>query len=351
MKVTPKFQKGGDTFPAGHEGAPDNPIQLQEVVITKDIRPWWKKAIQGTAKFFNDEILLNKNNIRVKNAQKHPRAMDAVQAGGNIAGAVVAAPFALHTLGAAYAVPEIAGAMNLYGAYEGIGRLTSDEGVSKTYNKFKSGDYIGGAKSLGGDVLDVAMSYPAFNAVGRTVYNAAKPSILGYQMSRMPLGEVEAPTLVPQNRFRVGDLEINDPNLNYRQGKEGLIQDFFDTGVVRTQENPTRAIEKAANPQRKFLLTKSFSNPMFRQGSLWYDPELVTREVLTPSMPEMLVTRQPLQFATKTSGPARVDMGGRRIPFSPDQLNPQNTSAFVWQDGYGFRRVPQETTPIIKLEF
>ncbi len=53
--------------------------------------------------------------------------------------------------------------MNLYGAYEGIGRLTSDEGVSKTYNKFKSGDYLGGAKSFGGDVLDITMSLPFLN--------------------------------------------------------------------------------------------------------------------------------------------------------------------------------------------
>lgn len=104
--------------------------------------------------------------------------------GGNIAAAMIAAPFATEAVGAAYSVPEIAGALNLYGAYEGLGRFTSKEGVAKTYNKFKSGDYLGGTKSLGGDVLDITMSLPFLNRVRQVVYNTAKPSILGYQMSR-----------------------------------------------------------------------------------------------------------------------------------------------------------------------
>ena len=37
-----------------------------------------------------------------------------------------------------------------------------------------------------------------------------------------------------------------------------------------------------------------------------------------PGMPDLLVTRQPLRFATKGAGPAKVDLGGRRIPFSED---------------------------------
>jgi hypothetical protein len=32
----------------------------------------------------------------------------------------------------------------------------------------------------------------------------------------MPLGEIETQELVPKMRYRLGDVEINDPNLNYR---------------------------------------------------------------------------------------------------------------------------------------
>ena len=59
--------------------------------------PWYRRAVDGVTKFINDEILLNKNNVRVKNAQKAPRAMNAIQEGGNIAGAIIAAPFAAYT--------------------------------------------------------------------------------------------------------------------------------------------------------------------------------------------------------------------------------------------------------------
>lgn len=94
--------------------------------------------------------------------------------GGNIAAGMVAAPFALKAMGAAYAVPEIAGALNLWGAYEGLGRLTSDEGVQKTYNKFKEGDWWEGAKSLGGDALDVAMSLPFLNRMRQITQTTGK---------------------------------------------------------------------------------------------------------------------------------------------------------------------------------
>lgn len=96
-------EQGG--FDSGR-GNFSNPIQLPEVIVYgKRPLPWYKRAIDGVAKFVNDEIFLNKNNIRVKNAQRHPKAMDAVQEGGNIAGAIVAAPFAAHT--AVQAAPVI----------------------------------------------------------------------------------------------------------------------------------------------------------------------------------------------------------------------------------------------------
>jgi hypothetical protein len=39
--------------------------------------------------------------------------------------------------------------------------------------------------------------------------------------------------VTPQSRFRYGDVEINDPTLNYRQGDPGTVEDFLKTGKVR----------------------------------------------------------------------------------------------------------------------
>lgn len=51
------------------------------------------RVASGVGNFINDEIFLNKGNVRVKNAQAHPEVMDAIQSGGNIAGGLIAAPF------------------------------------------------------------------------------------------------------------------------------------------------------------------------------------------------------------------------------------------------------------------
>lgn len=66
---------------------------------------------------------------------------------------------------AAYSVPEIAGALNLYGAYEGLTNLAGDNGIKKTYNKFQQGDYLGGVKSAAGDVFDLAGIYGTSKAI------------------------------------------------------------------------------------------------------------------------------------------------------------------------------------------
>lgn len=105
--------KEQDGFDSGR-GSSSNPIQLPEIIVYgKKPLPWYRRAINGVAKFVNDEILLNKNNIRVKNARKAPKAMDAIQEGGNIAGAIVAAPFAAYA--AVQAAPVVMPALRVAG--------------------------------------------------------------------------------------------------------------------------------------------------------------------------------------------------------------------------------------------
>lgn len=106
------------------------------------------------------------NDVRVENvareSKKNSPIYTAFRDASDITGTLAAAPI----MAEAYAAsPLIAGAMNLYGAYEGLGRLTSDEGVAKTVDKFGQGDWKGGLKSLGGDVFDVALSLPVLNRI------------------------------------------------------------------------------------------------------------------------------------------------------------------------------------------
>lgn len=235
---------------------------------------------------------------------------------------------AASALGAGYALPWLwnipgvaqtaAGALNLTGAYEGLNRLTSDEGVSKTYNKFKSGDYEGGAYSLMGDALDASISIPFLNKIKQVTYNAIKPSILKYEFNRIPLKEIKAPIFSDHNRFRIGDLEINDPNLNYRAGGTGIVTDFLQTGKVRSL---------------------NFEKPYFNQGFIWRHPS----PSIHSKSPGLLVTNESLQPRGIAKGMNINDplagVDARRFPYNNDQLNLQNTFAYVWEDGYGFKKV------------
>lgn len=65
-KLTPKYQNR-NTFPSGHLGAPDNPVRLK-LVTAVGHKP--KSFLNRVGQFINDEILLNKDNIRVKNYQR-----------------------------------------------------------------------------------------------------------------------------------------------------------------------------------------------------------------------------------------------------------------------------------------
>ena len=117
--------------------------------------------------FFNDV----RQEVNERAWKENPEFMQAVVTDtGNFVGGVASLPI----MATAYsASPLIAGAMNLYGAYEGAKRLTSDEGVAKTYDKFSQGDWKGGFKSLAGDAWDVAISLPALRGV-RQGMNMAK---------------------------------------------------------------------------------------------------------------------------------------------------------------------------------
>ena len=71
--------------------------------------------------------------------------------------------------------------------------------------------------------------------------------------------------LNPQTRFRLGDVEIDNPNLAYRQGTTGLVDDFLNTGIVRSEGMGVKRTTPTSRG-RLLLLSKNFNNPMFQQG-------------------------------------------------------------------------------------
>lgn len=125
-------------------------------------------------------------------------------------------------------------------------------------------------------------------------------------------------------------------------GTEEIVDDFLKTGKVRAGETNAQKSQTVGGIQLR--RKETFQNPMFKQGSLWYQP--------SEEMNGLLVTSEPLVTATKTSAPVANngvftiqgktfvnDFGGRRIPAEGQILDRSNTTAYVWKPNYGYRQV------------
>lgn len=166
--------------------------------------------------------------------------------------------------------------------------------------------------------------------------NNSKRHIMSKVIDSLPIKSISKSN-VPETTLvsnRIGDVEIVPYN-NYRQGTKGMVDDLFDTGIVRTKDNPNRKMRIVG----RFNLSKqTFPNPMFAKGRLWYGvPEK------SDNMIDLLVTSEPLQFANKYAKASKFDDGIRRIPFNIDQLNTRNTSAYRYYPEYGYKRLDGKT--------
>jgi hypothetical protein len=104
---------------------------------------------------------------------------------------------------------------------------------------------------------------------------------------------------------KVGDVEVNDPTMMYRQGHYEIVDDFVDKGFVARSWDP---------------LGDGSVPPQFAEGRLWYGlPKrsnrtglLVTKQPMRPTDAD---TRENIPFLT-TEGSATyvTDNVGRRIP-------------------------------------
>ena len=203
------------------------------------------------------------------------------------------------------------------------------------------GDYKGAA-------FNAALSFVAPYAVSKGIQYItpyAKSAILAGKLNRqirntkLPQSQLNVTELHPHYRMKVGDVEINDPNLAYRQVGESIAKEF---PITSRQTGITFG-------------NVPFKNPMYAQGHLWYG---IPQE--KNSLTGLLTTNQPLQYANMVANPVNTPsiitskdglvtqvfdpnstlfaVGTRRIP-SPGQLNSTNTSSYIYEPGYGYRKV------------
>ena len=222
----------------------------------------------------------------------------------------------------------------------------------KAYNDLKSGE-----------VLDPTVFAGAAARDALDIVSMVSPAVVKYTQNKAVLDanarayaeQQAAKTADNHIRIKVGDVEINDPNLAYRQVGESVAREFPTTGrQVPTLAESGYGMDRALKPTGIVLGKAPFQNPMYAQGHLWYGipPEGST-------MTGLLTTNQPLQHANKSArlvqrrpiitsedglvttvyDPSKGGIvGTRRIPLQ-GQLNSFNTTAYIYDPKYGYRIV------------
>lgn len=173
-------------------------------------------------------------------------------------------------------------------------------------------------------------------------------------------GTVPSFTLQPYIRTKIGDVEINNPQLAYRQGSREMGENFSKTGIVSTDG-------------------EGFTNPMFAQGRLWYGIptnkmlkqgkgiqiktssgrtfNLTKRNEEAPKT-DLLVSNAEMSPASSHSTPQKwittidgktsvQNWGDRRVPTT--QATQENTVRYIFKPGYGYQKVIQEPSTSLKF--
>lgn len=247
------------------------------------------------------------------------------------AGSALGAGYALPWL---WSIPGVAqtttGALNLTGIVHGGKQLLGESGLKKSWNFYKNGDYEGMGYSLFGDAVSGLEMIPGMRAFNITLPGTIDKVVNQFggrsyvELSRELNKVIKNPTFKttsfpsPIIRYKLGDVEINDPNLNYRVGDKGIIEDFITTGKVRSIDS-----EKPS--------------PYFNRGSIWRFKEG------DPSQEQLLVTREPLQNIAEAKGGnllknAYLQLETRTVPYTFDQLNKSNVTPYIWRNKYGYKR-------------
>ena len=249
-----------------------------------------------------------------------------------------------------------AGTGNDWGAsvLNGVNRIGDETGLyhvdpNNRYAQFVAGltnpgMWVGGAaagRALGRPSIMGAPAEPLVSTKGLSFRDAMERAGAEGRTLMRDLGEY-SPAIVetkasrvgidsrrqPANRYKVGDLEINDPNASYRQGR-GIVEDFAKSGTVRTNYDNVPQVKKGL-----YLYNKEFADPMFNKGSLFYGNN-------TKAYPEVLMTYENM-LPYRHKGHPNI-----RIQQTEGQLNSINTNPYIYEPGYGYRLIkPNESVKV-----
>lgn len=249
--------------------------------------------------------------------------------------------------------------------------LQSGPSISNLYNAFmhwyNSVPFLGGQPETGNQYITGTPPAVGIKNLEKVTKVAKVAGEINKAVSK-GVKAVQKQKRQPIVRTKVGDVEIDNPQLAYRQGPT-VVEDFNKTGVVTPPEKEAEIVQTISEDAPLLdkinirLKPKTFNNPMFAQGRLWYKSPVESfgsmNSIGNAKQQQLIVTAEPLRVASKTSAPMKEwsNIGGtfdvrdtgpllnfdRRIPITESQLGPHNVSSYIWDPGYGYRRFTNQT--------
>lgn len=248
--------------------------------------------------------------------------------------------------------------------------------------------YISTAGNLAGDILTgigIAKTPKLFNIAN----DWNKSRIINKELNQsIRNSSLIEPTFKPTTRIKLGDVEINNPEIAYRQGNDigrtymkykdvdksiaqHQIENNIDQAILKDKYKPVenildRAIENNIfDPETGYIGNSQYldiyrQTPMYAKGFLWYGaPKLnqilkkgnLQSGLLISPINNDFVVGTPTARAMKNNGikikngvTIATDNGGRLVPSDIDNLglNLNNIDAYTWVPGYGYKRVVKE---------
>lgn len=241
-------------------------------------------------------------------------------------------------------------ALSWYGLSNGLGQTSNILDAGRATPGF--GSFIGDQNiqtfAAGADPFNLAPYYTAAARFGSgTLRNWGLTNTLRSQLKNeirvaSELGKPLAAPTVAQPLIKAGDVEINNPQLAYRQIESGGGQNFLETGYAFTPLQTKNMLNYEKGTFKPTMLQKlgiepgwTTMRPMYSQGSLWFG---------TDYGGDLITTAKTLRLGNSKGGITNSynKAGNRRVSDYKGEVTPENSQVFTWQPNYGYKRIGVE---------
>lgn len=240
-------------------------------------------------------------------------------------------------------------AFSWYGLSNGLGQMSNISDYLRNTPEF--GKFIGDQNIntlvMGLDPINPSLYYNIAARFGKgVVRNWGLTRSLANQINNevkvsSQLGKQLVSPQQTKPLLKYGDVEINNPQLAYRQVSSGGGKNFIQTGYAYSPQETENLLNYWMGKfkptlQQRVGLEPGFTEmrPMYSQGQLWYPA----------GEGDLIVTNKQLRLGNSKGGVTNnmSKAGTRRISEYKGEVTPENSQVFSWEPGYGYKKITKQ---------